>query len=235
MGTKTGHRNLRHARIGEQSASGRSPFTKDRIATRLLCVEFNLPGGDHEGQQQEPVELFFKPIPASVVMKLQSLGKGGNSQETIFSFMLDILAKYVVDPQTGQSVATSEEWDQFGIDGIQAAIQAMVDGSRGGGGGEGQGPTSAASTEAMYQAAKEMMQGDPEMAAAFRKAAEETSQMPDEPSAQTGDPETELDLRGELRSIIDIANEEDQKLAILTPTPTPTPAELPNGTSDETP
>jgi hypothetical protein len=224
MSTKTGRRNLRHARIGEQSASDRSPFTKERIATRLLCVEFNLPGDDPEGQQ---LELFFRPIPASVVMKLQGLSKNGNNQETIFSFMLDILAKYVVDPQTGQSVATAEEWDQFGIDGIQAAIQAMVDGSR----GEGQGPTSAASTEAVYQAAKEMMQGDPEMAAAFRKAAEEVAIQTAETEAEDG---TEAG-----KTLI-----ESPETAAAVPIPEPdqnpipdsiSPTEVPNGTSDETP
>lgn len=170
MSTKTGRRNLRHARIGEAPSSGRLAFNRDRITTRLLCVEFQLP----EDQGQEPVELFFKPIPASVVMKLQ-----GAKREDSFTLMLDILAKYVVDPQTGQSVATAEEWDQFGIDGIQAAIQAMVDGSSRGGSGEGEGPTSAASQNAMYQAAKEMMSGDPEMAEAFRRAAEEVSSRPE--------------------------------------------------------
>lgn len=167
--TKQGRRNLRHARIG-QPDSNRRALTRESMKSRLLCIEFQL----NEGA--EPEEIFFRPLPSSRVLELQGL-----SGKDAISVMLNLVAEFVVDPMTGEPLATAEDWDAFGIDGIQAIVSAMTEGARGDKGqreAAGEGPTTASGVDAAALAALEIMQADPAIAAAFQRASEIYAEKP---------------------------------------------------------
>lgn len=220
---KQGRRNLRHARIGQPST--RPALTRDSMKSRLLCIEFELTEGE------EPEEIFFRPIPVSRVIHLQTLqGKGEES----YRAMLDLMAEFVVDPKTGNPLASAEDWDGFGIDGVKAIVEAMVEGAGGrtsGSGGSAAGPTTASGIEngALLSAAVQVLQGDPQMAAAFRQA-----------TGIVGDSEKQVEQTGETEEQagaveLETENPEMNLETRMTEPGIETATTPPNGTFAETP
>jgi hypothetical protein len=179
-------RHLRHASIG-QPDSNRRYLTADAVKSRILCIEIQLPEYD------EPIDIYFRPIPTSRVFALRGLTGDGS-----LNAMLEILSEFVCDPQTGAPLAlTAEDWDRFG--GVQTIIQGMIEGSGMGGQNQSEnsdsetGPTmSTAEGDAMMQAALEILDGDPEIAAAFRKAIEAKVEQSREPAQAVTEPVTDI-------------------------------------------
>lgn len=233
-------RRLRHARIGQSSS--RPALTRDSMKSRLLCIEFELTEGE------EPEEIFFRPIPVSRVIHLQTLqGKGEES----YRAMLDLMAEFVVDPKTGNPLASAEDWDGFGIDGVKAIVEAMVEGAGGrtsGGGGSAAGPTTASGSgiesDVLLSAAVQVLQGDPQIAAAFRQATGIVgdSEKQVEQTEETEDPAGAVELEAENpmesaepTSEIMAENHEMNPETRTTESGIETATTPPNGTSAETP
>lgn len=216
MNKKQGRRNLRHARIG-QPDSTRRYLTMEGVKNRILCFEIQLP------EYEEPIDIYFRPIPTSRVFQLRTL-----TGDTALDTMLKILTEFVVDPLTGNPLeATVDDWDRFG--GVQQIIQGMIEGS--GMGVQNQnseaGPTTTVHSDAMVQAALEVMQGDPEIAAAFRKASavildqeKQTTEVQTIQEGQTEPNEGRAEATSEMET-------EAEAITI--------PISAPNGTSAETP